>query len=76
MSNDPAKPISDEEVVALAKTFIESSREDINQRAVAETPGAGRDLPQQQPGITIDLGHKNIADYARWSRSGLSCPIP
>jgi hypothetical protein len=57
MSNDVPKPISDDEVVALAKAAFEHSRQDINHRAAAETP---REL-QQQPGITIDLGHKNIA---------------
>jgi hypothetical protein len=57
MSNDPPKPISDDEVVQLAKAAILSSRDDISQRAVAETP---RELQQQQPGITIDLGHKLI----------------
>ncbi|ORX98520.1 hypothetical protein BCR34DRAFT_593162 [Clohesyomyces aquaticus] len=61
MSNDTAAPVSDHEVVALARAAIEQSREDINQRAVADTPGAPRELQQQQPGITIDLGHNNIA---------------
>ncbi|OCL13312.1 hypothetical protein AOQ84DRAFT_283395 [Glonium stellatum] len=59
MSNDPPKPMSDEDVVALAKEAIEASREDLKRRSVADTPGSGKDL-QQQPGITIDLGHKNI----------------
>lgn len=58
MSNDAPTPISDEEVVALTKAAFEHSRQDINHRAAAETP---RELQQQQPGITIDLGHKNIA---------------
>ena len=57
MSNDTPVPISDEEVVALAKAAINHSRTDINQRG----PDASRELQQQQPGITIDLGHKNIA---------------
>lgn len=57
MSNDAPVPISDEEVVALAKAAIDHSRQDIVQR-----PDAPRELQQQQPpGITIDLGHKNIA---------------
>ncbi|KAF1939740.1 cell morphogenesis protein-like protein Sog2 [Clathrospora elynae] len=56
MSNDAPVPISDDEVVALTKAAFEHSRQDINHRA-AETP---REL-QQQPGITIDLGYKNIA---------------
>ena len=59
MSNDTPAPISDDEVVALTKSAIDQSREDINQRAVSDNPQA-RDLQQQQPGITIDLGHKNI----------------
>ena len=59
MSNDPPKPMPDEDVVALAKEAIEASREDLKQRSIADTPGSGKDV-QQQPGITIDLGHKNI----------------
>ena len=59
MSNDVGQPVSDADVVALAKAAIEQSRDDINQRAVdAQAPPQ---LQQQQPGITIDLGHKNIA---------------
>ncbi|KAF2809598.1 uncharacterized protein BDZ99DRAFT_443981 [Mytilinidion resinicola] len=58
MSNDPPKPMTDQDVVALAREAIENSREE-HKRAVAETPGASKDL-RQQPGITIDLGHKNI----------------
>ena len=59
MSSDVPKPISDDEVVALAKAAFEHSRQDLNHRAAAETP---RELQQQQqPGITLDLGHKNIA---------------
>jgi hypothetical protein len=61
MSNDVATPISDEEVLALAKAAISQSREELNQRAVTDTPPASRDLQQQQPGITIDLGHNSIA---------------
>ncbi|KAF1973203.1 cell morphogenesis protein-like protein Sog2 [Bimuria novae-zelandiae CBS 107.79] len=60
MSNDTPTPISDDEVVALAKAAFEQSRDDINHRA-AETPNAAQNLQSQQPGITIDLGHKNIA---------------
>lgn len=60
MSNDAAKPVSDEEVVRLAKNAIDQSRDDINQRAVADTPQPPRELQQQQPGITIDLGHNHI----------------
>ena len=60
MSNDAPSPISDDEVVALAKAAFEQSRDDINHRA-AETPNAAPNLQSQQPGITIDLGHKNIA---------------
>jgi Leucine-rich repeat (LRR) protein len=56
MSNDTPAPISDDEVVALARQILRQSREDIGQRA-EQTP---RELQQQQPGITIDLGHKNI----------------
>lgn len=58
MSNDAPAPISDDEVVALAKAAFDHSRQDLTHRAAAET--APREL-QQQPGITIDLGHKNIA---------------
>ncbi|KAF1358269.1 hypothetical protein EJ07DRAFT_124809 [Lizonia empirigonia] len=54
MSNDAPVPISDDEVVALAKAAYHA--QDISQRG----PDAPRDLQQQQPGITIDLGHKNI----------------
>lgn len=57
MSHDAHTPISDDEVVALAKAAFEHSRSDI--RAAAES--APRELQQQQPGITIDLGHKSIA---------------
>lgn len=56
MSNDAPVPISDDEVVALAKAAYHHSQ-DISQRG----PDAPRELQQQQPGITIDLGHKNIA---------------
>jgi hypothetical protein len=56
MSNDTPTPISDDEVVALARQILLQSREDIDQR----TEQAPRELQQQQPGITIDLGHKNI----------------
>ncbi|KAH7359997.1 cell morphogenesis protein-like protein Sog2 [Pyrenochaeta sp. MPI-SDFR-AT-0127] len=58
MSNDAPTPISDDEVVALAKAAFEHSRQDITHRTASDT--APREL-QQQPGITIDLGHKNIA---------------
>ncbi|KAF2872433.1 RAM signaling pathway protein-domain-containing protein [Massariosphaeria phaeospora] len=51
MSNDAVGPVSDDEVVALTKAAIEQSRDAL----------AAVDAPQvQQPGITIDLGHKNI----------------
>jgi hypothetical protein len=59
MSHDAPTPISDDEVVALTKAAFEHSRSDISQRAASES--APRDVQQQQPGITIDLGHKNIA---------------
>jgi hypothetical protein len=62
MSNDTPTPISDEEVVALAKAAFSQSHEDITQRAQADNnPNGPRELQQQQPGITIDLGHKSIA---------------
>ncbi|KAF2737319.1 cell morphogenesis protein-like protein Sog2 [Polyplosphaeria fusca] len=68
MSNDAVKPLSDDDVVALAKAAIEQSREDIKQRAVTDTATATAPAPaprelqqQQQPGITIDLGNNNIA---------------
>lgn len=57
MSNDAPVPISDEEVVALAKAAFNHSRQDISQRG----PDAPRDVQQHHTGITIDLGHKNIA---------------
>jgi hypothetical protein len=57
MSNDAPPPISDDEVVALAKAAFNHSRSDL--RAAAES--APREVQQQQPGITIDLGHKNIS---------------
>jgi hypothetical protein len=56
MSNGTPTAISDDEVVALAQQILRQSREDIDQRAEQ----APRELQQQQPGITIDLGHKNI----------------
>jgi hypothetical protein len=61
MSNDTPTPISDDEVVALTKAAFTQSRQDITQRGVGDTPSAPRDVQQQQPGITIDLGHKSIA---------------
>ena len=68
MSNDaPAPtPISDDEVVALTKAAFTQSRQDITQRGAGDSSNAPRDAQlqqqsQQQPGITIDLGHKNIA---------------
>ncbi|KAF2709321.1 cell morphogenesis protein-like protein Sog2 [Pleomassaria siparia CBS 279.74] len=54
MSNDVATPISDDEVLALAKAAIEQSREELGPRDLQQQQ-------QQQPGITIDLGHNNIA---------------
>ncbi|KAJ4988171.1 RAM signaling pathway protein [Stagonosporopsis vannaccii] len=57
MSNDVPVPIPDEEVVALAKAAFTHSRQDISQRG----PDAPREVQQQHTGITIDLGHKNIA---------------
>lgn len=59
MSNDAPTPLSDDQVVALAKNAFEQSRNDISHRAAVES--APRDLQQQPPGITIDLGHKSIA---------------
>ncbi|KAH6639720.1 RAM signaling pathway protein-domain-containing protein [Boeremia exigua] len=57
MSNDAPVPIPDDEVVALAKAAFSHSRQDISQRG----PDAPREVQQQHTGITIDLGHKNIA---------------
>ncbi|KAL5120511.1 RAM signaling network component [Pleosporales sp. CAS-2024a] len=57
MSNDTPQPISDAEVIDIAKAAFEHSRSDI--RAAAES--APREVHQQPPGITIDLGHKKIA---------------
>lgn len=56
MSSETATSISDDEVVALARNILRQSREDIDQRAGQTTS----ELQPQQPGITIDLGHKNI----------------
>lgn len=58
MSNDAPKPISDEEVVALAQQAISQSRDDIA-KTVADT-AAPRELQQQQPGVTVDLGRRLI----------------
>lgn len=58
MSNDAPTPISDDEVVALAKAAFTHSRSDLSHRTAESAP---RELQQQHPGITIDLGHKNIA---------------
>lgn len=73
-------PISDGEVVALTKAAFEHSRQDITHRAAADT--APREL-QQQPGITIDLGHKNIArlpdeviDVIRVEIERCAAPLP
>lgn len=49
----------DEEIIALAKDAIEASREET--RRSADNDGAAKDL--QQPGATIDLGHKNILNF-------------
>jgi hypothetical protein len=80
MSNDPPKALTDKDVVALARDAIENSREENLRRS--ETPGTAKDL-QHQPGITIDLGHKNIvnlpdevidvirAEIERWGYEGL-----
>ncbi|KAF1960201.1 cell morphogenesis protein-like protein Sog2 [Byssothecium circinans] len=57
MSNDQV--LSDEEVVALARAAFSQSRQDITHRAQADA--GAREQLQQQPGITIDLGHKGIA---------------
>jgi hypothetical protein len=59
MSNDAPLAVSDAEVVALTTAAIELSRADISQRAI-DTAQPPRELHQQQPGITIDLGHKGI----------------
>lgn len=59
MSNDVGR--ADDEVVALAKAAFTQSREDISKRAQAADPTAAREQLQNQPGITIDLGHKGIA---------------
>jgi hypothetical protein len=56
MSEDPPRRMPDEEIVALAKDAIEASREET--RRSADSDGAAKDL--QQPGATIDLGHKSI----------------
>ena len=47
--------LTDEDVIALARAAIEASRDEIRR---------GRDgvdaVDLQQPGVTVDLGHKNI----------------
>lgn len=48
--------LSDEEVIALAREAIEASREEIRR-----TRNEALTADLQQPGITVDLGHKNIA---------------
>jgi len=79
MSNDGPQPISDDEVIRLTKAAFQTSRSDI--RAAAES--APRELQQQQPGITIDLGHKNISrlpdeviDVIRAEIERFACPTP
>jgi hypothetical protein len=79
MSNDAPQPISDAEVIRLAKAAFQHSLSDI--RAAAES--APRELQQQQPGITIDLGHKNISrlpdeviDVIRAEIERCGCPPP
>jgi hypothetical protein len=79
MSNDTPTPISDEQVVKLTRAAFEHSRSDI--RAAAES--VPREVQQQQPGITIDLGHKNIArlpdeviDVIRAEIERFACTLP
>jgi hypothetical protein len=56
MSGDPPRGLSNNEVVGLAKEAIEVAREEALR--TADNLGAPREL--QQPGLTIDLGHKGI----------------
>lgn len=48
--------LPDSEVVALAREAIAASREET--RRSADDDGVPKEL--QQPGVTIDLGHKNV----------------
>lgn len=57
MSEDPPRRMPDEEIVVLAKDAIDAFREET--RRSADNDGAAKEL-QQQPGVTIDLGHKHI----------------
>lgn len=68
MSLDTATPMSDADVLALTKAAFEHARQDMGHRTAIEsiTTREQHALQQpsqqpQQPGITIDLGHQNIA---------------
>ncbi len=56
MADDLSAPMGDADVIAFTRDAIETSREE-TRRSGAANDGAVRDL---QPGVTIDLGHRNI----------------
>jgi len=58
MSDDIAPPMKDEDVVALVSEAIDTARHELR-RSGAGSDDTTADV-QQQPGITIDLGHRNI----------------
>lgn len=57
MSDAAAPPMRDEDVVALVSEAIDAARDELR-RSVAGSDDTGAEV--QQPGITIDLGHRNI----------------
>jgi hypothetical protein len=78
-STSSQQVLEDAQVIEIAKAAFEHSRSDL--RAAAES--APREVQQQQPGITIDLGHKNIArlpdeviDVIRDEIERCLCPVP
>lgn len=57
MSDEAAPLMRDEDVVALVSEAIDAARDELR-RSVAGGDDAAVDV--QQPGITIDLGHRSI----------------
>lgn len=58
MSEDVPRLTADEDIVALAREEIEKSREALRRSADEESEEITKDV--QQPGVTIDLGHRGI----------------